>query len=510
VMRDEWVEVKLGDIFNLVYGKSLSTKNLLNEGYPVFGASSVIGFYSEYKYEEEQVLISCRGAASGTINISPSKVFVTNNSLVVENPSNEKIKRRYLYFMLQGSNRSKIVTGTAQPQVTINNAKTLIIPIAPLPEQRAIVAKIEQLFSELDNGIANLKAAKAKLAIYRQAVLKKAFEGELTKEWREKQANLPTAAELLEQIKEERERHYQKQLEQWKQAVKKWEKNGKEERKPGKPRKVKTLPELSYTEISELTNLPTQWQWVKVDKIQDNDQYSIKAGPFGSSLKKSSYVDTGDYKIYGQEQVISGDSNIGDYFIGADKFQELISCAVKPNDVLISLVGTVGKVLILPDNIKPGIINPRLIKITLSRIAYSSKFFKYYFESAYLKSLYATKSHGATMNIINLGIIQDLPFLLLTLAEQTQIVQEIETRLSVCDNILCNIEEGLVKAEALRQSILKKAFEGKLLNETELAACRQQPDWEPAEKLLARIRRDAMHRVSTTITTTATTTTKTK
>src|SRR5690606_11172930 len=72
--------------------------------------------------------------------------------------------------------------------------------------------------------------------------------------------------------------------------------------------------------------------------------------------------------------------------------------------------------------------------------------------------------------------------------EQSQIVQEIESRLSVCDNILANIEEGLEKSEALRQSILKQAFEGKLLSEEELEACRQEPDWESAEKLLERIK----------------------
>jgi type I restriction enzyme S subunit len=77
-----------------------------------------------------------------------------------------------------------------------------------------------------------------------------------------------------------------------------------------------------------------------------------------------------------------------------------------------------------------------------------------------------------------------------TLAEQTQIVQEIETRLSVCDNAIANIEESLIKAEALRQSILKKAFAGKLLTNTELQACRQEPDWEPAAKLLERIKHD--------------------
>ncbi len=76
---------------------------------------------------------------------------------------------------------------------------------APLPEQRAIVSKIELLFSELDNGIANLKLAQEQLKVYRQAVLKKAFEGELTKKWREQQTDLPDAGDLLEQIRKERE-----------------------------------------------------------------------------------------------------------------------------------------------------------------------------------------------------------------------------------------------------------------------------------------------------------------
>jgi type I restriction enzyme S subunit len=72
--------------------------------------------------------------------------------------------------------------------------------------------------------------------------------------------------------------------------------------------------------------------------------------------------------------------------------------------------------------------------------------------------------------------------------EQTQIVQEIETRLSVCDKLNEAIEQSLEKAQALRQSILKKAFEGKLLSQNELQTCRQQPDWEPAAKLLERVK----------------------
>lgn len=486
-MTEDWVECELGEVFQITYGKGLPINKLINKGYPVFGANGIIGFYSEYKYKERQVLISCRGAASGTINISPEKCFITNNSLIVETKSSFILKV-FLYYILSGANRSKIITGSAQPQVTINNANTLVIKLAPLPIQRAIVAKIEELFSDLDNGIANLKKAEEQLKVYRQAVLKKAFEGEFTKEWRKKQTNVPTADELLEQIKEERENHYKQQLEAWKRDVEEWEKNGKEGRKPRKNRKVKILPLFTEEELSTFSVLPENWTWTKVDEIIEHNTHSIKAGPFGSSLKKSFYVEKG-YKVYGQEQVIGGSHKIGDYYVDEKKYKELLSCAVKPKDILISLVGTIGKVLILPNDIENGIINPRLIKISLNNF-YKPEFFKYYFESSYLKSLYAHKSHGATMNIITLGIIQELPFPLLSIPEQHQIILEIESRLSVCDKLEQNIEESLAKAEALRQSILKQAFEGKLLSKEEIQLCKKEKDYEPAHVLLERIKEE--------------------
>ena len=96
------------------------------------------------------------------------------------------------------------------------------------------------------------------------------------------------------------------------------------------------------------------------------------------------------------------------------------------------------------------------------------------------------------MDIITLGIIQELPFPLFSLQEQTQIVQEIESRLSVCDKMEQSITESIEKAEALRQSILKKAFEGKLLSEAEIAQCKQAADYEPASELLKKIKAEKL------------------
>ena len=110
------------------------------------------------------------------------------------------------------------------------------LPLAPQNEQRRIVAKIEELFSELDKGIESLKAARAKLNIYRQAVLKHAFEGKLTAQWREENKDkLETPEQLLARIKQEREARYEKQLQEWKAAVKEWEEGGKLGKRPAKP-----------------------------------------------------------------------------------------------------------------------------------------------------------------------------------------------------------------------------------------------------------------------------------
>jgi type I restriction enzyme, S subunit len=154
-----WQEKKLGDVCEIVYGKGLPVKELKSSGYPVFGANGIIGFYDRFLFEEPQVLISCRGAASGKINLSPANCYVTNNSLVLDIRNKDKLDRKYLYFALTIAKKTKLVTGTAQPQVTINNAIELDIQFPPLPEQHAIVAKIEELLSDLENGKQQLQTA---------------------------------------------------------------------------------------------------------------------------------------------------------------------------------------------------------------------------------------------------------------------------------------------------------------------------------------------------------------
>jgi type I restriction enzyme S subunit len=207
--------------------------------------------------------------------------------------------------------------------------------------------------------------------------------------------------------------------------------------------------------------LPEGWRQATVAELSDGSKHALKAGPFGSSLKKEFYVPKG-YKIYGQEQVIRGDPYFGDYYINEDRYQQLKSNAVKPGDILISLVGTIGKVLILPGNIEPGIINPRLVKLSLDRNLIDSRYFKFYMETETAKHYFSTVSHGETMDVLNLGILKTLPIPIPPLEEQRRIVAEVERRLELARAVESAVEVGLKRAARLRQAVLWSAFEGRL------------------------------------------------
>lgn len=175
----------------------------------------------------------------------------------------------------------------------------------------------------------------------------------------------------------------------------------------------------------DLPELPEGWTWCGFEQVSISDKNALKAGSFGSALKKEMYVESG-YKIYGQEQVISGDPTFGDYYIDETKYRELESCAVKPGDLLISLVGTAGKVLVLPLTAVPGIINPRLLKLSLNQTLIAPTYATYMLQSAWARHYFRLQAHGGTMEILNLGIIKALPVPLPPLDEQHRIAAEVD------------------------------------------------------------------------------------
>jgi len=292
-----------------------------------------------------------------------------------------------------------------------------------------------QALSRLDEAVANLKRVKANLKRYKAAVLKAAVEGKLTEEWRKQHSDVEPADKLLERILAERRE--------------KWQGRGK-------------YKEPVAPDTTDLPELPEGWVWSNLEQLSEAIPNAVKAGPFGSALKKSFYVPEG-YKVYGQEQVIREDPYYGNYFIDEDRFESLKSCAIKPGDMLISLVGTIGRVLILPKNCVPGIINPRLVKISLNKSIVNPLYIKAFLQSPFVKYLFSLASHGGTMDILNLGILKGIPIPIPPPPEQKIILNEFASFSLVEENLENTVGVNQEKSSKLRQSILKKAFSGDLI-----------------------------------------------
>ncbi|QKK02672.1 MAG: hypothetical protein HND55_08450 [Pseudomonadota bacterium] len=440
-----WVSPK-----DMKFGRIRSSENSITEEAVAQSSAKLIPANSILMVTRSGIL-----AHSFPVAVNEPEVTV-NQDLKTLTPA-DNISPDFLAWHLRSENyrilKECAKHGTTVASIDTHRLKNFSIPIAPLNEQHRIVEKIETLFAKIDKGEEALREVQKLLKRYRQSILKAAVTGELTRDWREaNQHKLEPASDILARILESRRENWQG---------------------PGKY-KAPNIPDTA-----NLPELPEGWVWAPLEGLCMPRKHALKAGPFGSALKKSDYSASG-YKIYGQEQVIGGDWTIGDYFIDEEKYQELQNCSVSPRDVLISLVGTIGKVLILPPECAPGIINPRLVKVSLEENVYLPEFFKLYFESSFLKALYKLDAHGATMDVLNLGIIRKLPYPLCSPEEQKLIVDRATEALESAAALEVWCQAELKRSNALRQSILKSAFTGQLVP--------QDPDDEPASELLARIR----------------------
>jgi type I restriction enzyme, S subunit len=202
--------------------------------------------------------------------------------------------------------------------------------------------------------------------------------------------------------------------------------------------------------------------------IVSKEKHSMKRGPFGGSLKKEIFVPEG-YKVYEQKNAIKDDFEIGKYYITNEKFKEMEMFSVKPGDFIISCSGTIGKIAQIPENAPRGIINQALLKITLDQSKILNNYFRYLFISEYIQRHLTNISKGvAIKNVPHMKIMKQIMFPVPSLEDQEEIVQEIEKKFSIISFTGKEINESLKQIERLRKSILKSAFEGKLVKELEV------------------------------------------
>jgi len=330
------------------------------------------------------------------------------------------------------------------------------------------VQKIEELFTELDAGVAALERVRANLKRYRAAVLKAAVEGALTADWRAEHPDVESASDLLQRILRERR-------DAWEQAeLARYAKAGKAAPK-GWQGKYK---EPTAPDTTELPELPEGWCWTSVEQLASTDPNAITDGPFGSNLKSEHYTSEGARVIRLQ--------NIGDgvfkdekAFISQEHFQRLSKHRVFPGDVVIAALGeNPPRACIIPEFVGLAIVKADCIRFNVSSHILN-KYADYALNANPTHKRTALLIHGVGRPRLNLGEIKSIMLPLPPLAEQEQIVAEVERRLSVVDDAEAQVAAGLKRAVRLRQSILKRSFAGQLAP--------QDPTDEPASALLERI-----------------------
>ena len=169
--EDEWTSTLLGDISELYQPKTISSEELLTEGFPVFGANGYIGYYKDYNHKEDQVTISARGEGTGTPSFVEGPVWITGNSMVVNVEKQANIIKPFLYAFCLSFNFKPFVTGGAQPQLTREVLKKVNIMLPSLPEQEAIGS----FFQDLDKAIAKQEEKVNQLKESKQTLLRKMF-----------------------------------------------------------------------------------------------------------------------------------------------------------------------------------------------------------------------------------------------------------------------------------------------------------------------------------------------
>ncbi|AAK22606.1 restriction endonuclease subunit S [Caulobacter vibrioides] len=208
--------------------------------------------------------------------------------------------------------------------------------------------------------------------------------------------------------------------------------------------------------VEWLGQMPAHWEVVPAKNLAD----SIKAGPFGSALTKDMYSSAG-YRVYGQEQVIPGDFRIGDYYVTSDRYNELSQYRVEVGDLLVSCVGTFGKIAIFPQGAEPGIINPRLIRFRPNNQV-DPTYLCVLLRSAVSFEQFSYLSRGGTMDVINIGILGEIVVPVPPMQEQISIAGYLAEVQEQFDSLSAASEAAITLLQERRAALISAAVTGKI------------------------------------------------
>lgn len=502
-LPSSWQLAKLNEVAALVRGvnyKKEESQSVPAKGFlPVLRATNITGvsltfedlvYVPQRRVSDDQILISGDVVIASS---SGSKEIVGKAGQYLESeyigsfgafctgirPEHQMSQRFFGYYFQSPSYReviSEISAGSNINNIKSSELSEHLIPIAPVAEQTRIVEKLEELLSDLDAGVNELKTAQKKLGQYRQSLLKAAVEGELTADWRSKIKVKETGAQLLQRIQKERRTRWEtKQLAKYKEQNKTAPSGWKEK-----------YPEPVKPDTTDLPKLPEGWVWASAEQLCDfiTKGTTPTKGISGATektipfLRVTNLTDTGQLdmedKVFVTDEIHRG-------FLGRSM--------VYPNDVLMNIVGPpLGQVSVVPDTYPEWNIN-QAIAIYRGVPGVLHGFLACCLLSPSMQNwLKARSKTTAGQTNLTLEVCRNLPIPLPPVIEQQALVEMFENHLNATKEQISVTEFSLKQSSAQRKNILKTAFSGQLVP--------QNPNDEPASVLLERIRAERAVKVS--------------
>ena len=492
-----WVWAIIGDLGDVVSGGTPSTKVPEYWGGDViwFAPSDLTGYKPKHIAQGAKTLTekglaksSAKLMAAGSVMFSsraPVGYVAINSTPAATNQGfksivpHRELFNEYLYHYLKAAKHiaEERASGTTFKELSGSAFSTLPVPLAPAKEQRRIGDRIEALFDEIDKGIESLRDAKRAIKLYRQSLLKSAFEGRLTAQWRaENSDKLESPDALLARIREERERRHESALDGWEQAVAEWRKGGEKGRKPSKPKRLAGLANRAKVPTDGVATTPTQWLWLSLSELGQVTGGLTKNQKRNGLPQRAKYLRVAN--VYSNRLELDEIMEIG---ITED---ELRKTRLVAGDLLFvegnGSIEQIGRVAIWNGSVPDMTHQNHLIRFSANGLL-SSRFALYFMMSPIGReriTIQASSTSG--LHTLSISKVGSLPVPVCSPAEQAEVVRIIDDRLEATERLEAEIDANLARADALRQSIQKKAFAGKLVP--------QDPDDEPAQALLARIR----------------------
>ena len=423
----------------------------------------------KYRLRSGDIVISRAGSVGASMLLQdpiPRAVFA---SYLIRFRSRLGVDPRFVGFFLKSARYWAAVHGSASgialPNVNAKKLAALDLPLAPLPEQHRIVARIEDLFAKLDLGVDALKRAEANLERYRASVLKSAVEGRLTERWRRENPPEETGPELLVRILAERRKCWEEE------QLAKFESKG---RKPPKNWKAK-YKEPVAPDTAKLPELPEGWCWASLEAL-----CHVQLGKMLSRSAREGRENRRPYLRNSNVRWFSVDQT--DLKSMSFKDSELEKFAVRSGDLLVCEGGEPGRC-----SVYTGLGDVLMYQKALHHARpysedVSTDFLQYCLAHQVAHGIGMPRYSETTIRHLTLEKIKAVPLPLAPATEQRRIARLIASQRVFADHASGTIRMSQQGASALRQSILQRAFEGGLVP--------QDPADEPASVLLERIRAD--------------------